>query len=333
MSNGAFHVGEIDGVDYSATSNRSGLITTGPFRNLAVGDSIKVTFAFVAGFDSLGLIANSSVAQKAYDDGFTILGGPPSPRLKFAFESDSVILRWAGGDSLDGAGNPLGTSDGARSPEHHISEVTGREDFQGYRIYRYQGSSISGNPEDVATLVAEFDKIDGLGFDTGLPARNAFGQREFIDTNLLDGFPYWYSVISFSAPDQEEGLPEFRSGFNENSKLVYPGSAPFHSSSDGKIGVYPNPYRAGSLFDGRLGEQELNRKIWFTGLPAQCKIQVFNLVGEVVKTIDHDEPGNGQHSWDLLSDFDRVIASGLYIYVVKNSDTGEIQRGKLVIIK
>jgi len=120
MSNGAFLVGEIDGVDYSATSNRSGLITTGPFRNLAVGDSIKVTFAFVAGFDSLGLIANSSVAQKAYDDGFTILGGPPSPRLKFAFESDSVILRWAGGDSLDGAGNPLGTSDGARSPEHHI---------------------------------------------------------------------------------------------------------------------------------------------------------------------------------------------------------------------
>jgi len=44
-------------------------------------------------------------------------------------------------------------------------------------------------------------------------------------------------------------------------------------------------------------------------------------------------PIYGQHSWDLLSDFDRVIASGLYIYVVKNSDTGEIQRGKLVIIK
>jgi len=29
----------------------------------------------------------------------------------------------------------------------------------------------------------------------------------------------------------------------------------------------------------------------------------------------------------------RAIASGLYIYVVENLDTGERQRGKLVIIK
>ncbi len=333
MSNGFFAVGEIEGVDYGATSNRSGLLTTGPFKFLAAQDSLKVTFAFVAGFDSLGLIANSGVAQKAYDEGFTILGGPPSPRLKFSYESDSIILRWAPGDSLDSSGDPLPKDDGARSPEHHISEVTGREDFQGYRIFRYQGESISGNPEDIATLVAEFDKIDGIGFDTGLPPLNSFGEREYKDTDLLDGFPYWYSVISFSAPDQEEGLPEFRSGFNENSELVYPGSAPFQSSSEGTIGVYPNPYRAGSLFDGRLGEQELSRKIWFTGLPARCHIQVFSLVGELVKTIDHDEPTSGQHSWNLLTNFDRVIASGLYIYVVKNSDTGEIQRGKLVIIK
>ncbi|MFT5233910.1 MAG: hypothetical protein ACI9UK_001237 [Candidatus Krumholzibacteriia bacterium] len=333
MANGNFAVGEIDGVDYGAISNRSGMLATGPFKVLAAQDSLKATFAFVAGFDSLGLIANSGVAQKAYDDGFTILGGPPSPRLNFAYESDSIILRWAPGDSLDSAGEVLPKDDGARSPEHHISEVTGREDFQGYRIFRFQGQSITGNPEDVATLVGEFDKIDGIGFDTGLPPLNSFGEREYTDTNLLDGFPYWYSVISFSAPDQEEGLPEFRSGFNENSELVYPGSAPFQSSSEGTIGVYPNPYRAGSLFDGRLGEQELSRKIWFTGLPAKCVVQVFNVVGELVKTIEHDEPGNGQHSWNLLSNFDRVIATGLYIYVVKNSDTGEIQRGKLVIIK
>ena len=44
-------------------------------------------------------------------------------------------------------------------------------------------------------------------------------------------------------------------------------------------------------------------------------------------------PATSQEPWDLLSEETRAIASGLYIYVVENQDTGEIQRGKLVIIK
>ena len=99
------------------------------------------------------------------------------------------------------------------------------------------------------------------------------------------------------------------------------------------MGVYPNPYRAASMFDNRSGERELGRKIWFTGLPARCPIQVFTLVGDLVRTLEHDDPSQGQHAWDLLSEPDRAIASGLYIYVVEDLATGEIQRGKLVIIK
>ena len=185
----------------------------------------------------------------------------------------------------------------------------------------------------MATLVAEFDIIDGIGFDTGLPPLTADGNRRFVDTDLLDGFPYWYSVISYSAVDPQEGLDELRSGFNENRELVYPGPAPASASNQRTISVYPNPYRTGSLFDSRVGEQELGRKVWFTGLAARSRVQVFTLVGELVKTIEHDDPGSGQHSWNLLSDFDRVIATGLYIYVVEDLATGEIQRGKLVIIK
>ena len=61
--------------------------------------------------------------------------------------------------------------------------------------------------------------------------------------------------------------------------------------------------------------------------------QVFNLNGEVVKTLNHDDPTSGQEPWDLLSDPVRAIATGLYVYVVEDLETGEIQRGKLVIIK
>jgi len=333
MSNGAFTVGETQETDYTTASDWVGLLSTGPWPTLAPDDTVHVTFAVVCGGDSLALLANSRVAQLAYDQGFDLPGGPPSPLLDVAYEWDTVKLRWAPGDSLGPDGGELPPQDPRRSPEQHISEITDKLDFQGYRIYRYQGLNIDRDPYELATVVAEFDKIDGFGFDTGLPPLNADGQREFVDAGLLDGFPYWYSVISFSAPDVEEGLPEFQSGFNENSLLVYPGPAARASSGEGKVGVAPNPYRAGSAFDNPGGEVELGRRIWFMNLPPRCTIKIFTLAGDLVRTLDHADPVEGKHAWDVLSEYGRAIATGLYVWVVENLDSGEIQRGKLVIIK
>lgn len=334
MSNGEFDVGETQEFNYDAASNWVSIISTGPFASWAPNDTLTVTFAIVAGPDSLGLLTNSKVAQVAYEDGFTIPAGPPSPILSFATENNSVVLTWAPGDSLGTDGFPLPTDSALRSPEYHVSVITGREDFQGYRIYRYQGSAIQGDPFVTSTLVAEFDKIDGIGFDTGLPALDEHGLRRFVDTGLLDGFPYWYAVTSFSAPDIEFGLPLFESGFNENSHQVFPGPAVADGSNVG-VGVYPNPYRAGSLFDTRPGGEvdERRRKLWFTGLPSRCRIQVFTLAGDLVKTLEHDDPNSGQEPWDLISEPVRAIASGLYIYAVTDHQTGKVSRGKLVIIK
>lgn len=326
LGNGDFDVGETPGENFTVASDWVALLSTGPFPFFAPGDTLRATFAVVCAPDSLSLLANSKVAQLAYDEGFTIPGGPPSPILQVGTDNDRVILRWWPGD-------PDATDPALQSPEHHISTLTGRPDFQGYRIYRYQGATITSDPYRLATLVAEYDKIDGVGFDTGLPPLDADGLRVFTDGPLLDGFPYWYSVVSFSAPDLQGGLPSFQSGFNENARLIYPGSAPSTPQSRRQVGVYPNPYRAGSLFDATGGETELGRKIWFTGLPPRSRIQVFNLAGDLVKTLPHDDPTSGTHSWDLLSEPVRAISTGLYIYVVHDLDTGEIQRGKLVIIK
>lgn len=335
MSNGNFDVGDRQENDFSAQSNWVSMMSTGPFPTWAPGDTLSITFAIVAAPDSSGLLSNSKVAQVAYNDGFTIPSGPPSPRLSFGTENNSVIISWAAGDSLDAQGVPLPPDAPARSPEHHISLITGREDFQGYRIYRYQGVSLTGNPFETATMVAQFDRIDGIGFDTGLPPKGTDGRRRWEDTGLLDGFPYWYAVTTFSAPDVEDGLPEFESGFNENSDIVFPGPAASGGTSGDGIGVYPNPYRAASLFDSRAtsGVSETGRKLWFTGLPARSRIQVFTLAGDLIKTLEHDDPNSGQEPWDLISEPVRAIATGLYIYAVTDLDTGKVQRGKLVIIK
>ncbi len=334
MENGEFDVGETQEEDYTRAHDWMGLMSTGPFPVFAPGETIHVTFAVVAGADSLSILGNSKVAQVAYDDGYALPSGPPSPVLEFGYDEDSIILRWTPGYSLDpDSEEPLPDDDPLRSPEHHISVVTGDLDFQGYRIYRYQGEDIANDPYSISTLVAQFDKIDGVGFDTGLPPLNENGMREFTDTDLLDGFPYWYSVTSYSALNVVDGLPEFQSGFNENAELVFPGAGVAEPGTNWTVGVYPNPYRGGSMYDSRIGEQELGRKIWFTGLPARCTIQVFNLVGEEVQRLEHNDPNSGQEPWDILSSHSRAIASGLYIYVVTDLDTDDIQRGKLVIIK
>ncbi len=335
MSNGDFDVGETQDENFEITSDWVCLLSTGPVPFLAPDDTIRATFAIVCGPDSTGLLANSKVAQLAYDQGFSLAAGPPSPVLDVAYDDNTVLLKWAPGDSVDAdTGEVLPADDPRRSPEYHISDVTNKMDFQGYRVYRFQGETITEDPYTLATLVAQYDKIDGIGFDTGLPPVDASGRRVFSDDHLLDGFPYWFSITSFSAPDLEEGLPEFQSGFNENSVLVYPGTSPATSRNQRRIGVFPNPYRAGSYFDAEHGQVELGRKIWFTGLPVKCRIQVFNLAGDVVKTLYHHDAVFGQEPWDILSEPKRAIATGLYVYVVEDLNPPyEIQRGKLVIIK
>ena len=336
MSNGDWDVGEVGEEDFSTASDWIALLSVGPFPSLADGDSVSVTFAVVCGADSLSLLSNSKVAQVAYEEGFQIATGPPSPILEPSYDDNSIILSWTPGDSLyesDGDWLPLPDDDSRRQPEHHISRVTGQEDFQGYRIYRFQGQSFSEDPLEEAMLVAEFDKVDGVGFDTGLPPLDAEGRRYFVDTNLLDGFPYTYAVTSFSAPNAAQDLPELESGFWENGVELFPGPAPASGGGDRGVGVFPNPYRAASYFDSRDGERELNRKLWFTGLPARCTIKVFNVAGDLVKTLHHDDPESGMEPWDLLSEPVRTIATGLYVYVVEDAEDGSLQRGKLVVIK
>ena len=336
MSNGDFDVGETQEEDFAREGNWVSLMSTGPFPTWAAGDTLHMTWAIVAGVDSLALLANSRVAQVAYDEGFNIPLGPPSPRLEFGYDRDAVVLRWAPGDSVDAAGDPLPYDSPLRGSEHHVSIVTGEPDFQGYRVYRFQGESLDlepgqGDPTDAATLVAQFDVKDGIGFDTGLPPLNADGLREFRDTGLLEGFPYLYAVTAYSARNLQHSLPELESGFYSNGQVVYPGPAPV-SGGDPGVGVYPNPYRAASLYDGRI-DVELDRRIWFTNLPARCTIKIFTVAGDLVDTVEHDDQASGQEPWDLLSGQGRAIASGLYVYVVEDLDTDNVQRGKLVIIK
>jgi hypothetical protein len=103
------------------------------------------------------------------------------------------------------------------------------------------------------------------------------------------------------------------------------------------IRVVPNPYVVSNSWEplnpytnGR-GPRELH----FTHLPSQCTIKIFNVRGQLVKEIEHNNSDNahdGTHVWNMLSKDEMEIAYGIYIYHIDGGDVGE-KIGKFAVIK
>jgi hypothetical protein len=106
------------------------------------------------------------------------------------------------------------------------------------------------------------------------------------------------------------------------------------------VKVVPNPY----LIHSEWQQTFAQRRLRFINLPSSCTVRIFNLNGELVRTIVHhhtlgvdegDTPvsgsAGGDEWWDLLSENRQLVASGVYIFHVQ-SDVGE-QVGKFVVIR
>ncbi len=171
--------------------------------------------------------------------------------------------------------------------------------------------------------------------------------------NPPKGFEYYIAVTSWDRGMPEKGLAPIQSGrdTNANMKTFIPG--PSAKSEMNNIHVVPNPYIGQSKFDGRRENDEKgdkSRRIWFVNIPEKCTIKIFTLAGDLVDTIQHNGEyaediitiskasytglaSSGIHAWDLLSRNNQITAPGVYLYSVKNEDTGEIKVNKFVIIK
>jgi hypothetical protein len=103
--------------------------------------------------------------------------------------------------------------------------------------------------------------------------------------------------------------------------------------------VVPNPYRVDESYVYESGGWEGRAKDWtenkrllkFIHLPPKCTIRVYSLVGDIIATLYHDDPNRGEIEWNLLSDSNRAIASGVYVFSV-DSEYGT-QIGKFAVIR
>jgi hypothetical protein len=290
--------------------------------------------------DSYSNAQRGIVDSNGVIDRYILPSPPPSPNLTVIPGNGKVSLYF---DNL---------------PEDYEDPITREKDFEGYRIY---GSPKTVGSKEEATLMAQFDEIDslGLGYDTGFEAirfdttiNGKDYQYRFINENLLSGWPgkYFYAVTSYDKGNPANNMPSMESSINENLTYAVPGR-PVSHSKERKIYVYPNPYKTGALWDGS-GTRD--RLIWFANLPERATIRIYSLAGDLIDEIDHDANtynggdagllaqkassqktvySGGEHGWDLISRHDQAIATGLYLYSVKDEDTEEVFTGKFVVIK
>ncbi|MFI5252125.1 MAG: hypothetical protein ACHQQQ_06800 [Bacteroidota bacterium] len=379
------------------------LVSTGPFRTLNPGDSIEVVFAVIcakkagkqaASLDTKDqratLYAEAAWPQKCYqgddvngnnilDPGENIarrdsvspteyglryepdpngkitrylLPAPPrKPYVRAVIENQSLSVYWD-----------------KTQAEESIDPISGRKDFEGYRIYRSNaGDDFLHNDVFIlnAPLVGEFDRADdNIGYNTGfsqilLPQPKKFpgdtvsyyyrfpppGQ----DIKMLNGWQYVYAVSAFDQGDSVNNVPSLESA--RSVFLLVPGTPPTSSKSTPVL-VYPNPYYVNAVWDGSA---ERLRKIYFCNLPAHCEITVYTLAGDIVTILEHDAAtyqgtnnnwfntfgsngtptqfSGGEHAWDLITRNDQAIATGLYLFTVKDQDTNIIKRGKFLVVK
>lgn len=304
----------------SASNGSQFIISFGPL-NLSVGDTFKFTVGEILGEGEEGVLNNSDRLEWLVNNDFHVPSPPPPPPLRVDLRSNRVKLHWA-------------PRQGDVNPERYQDPYRGDEvdqPFEGYRVYK---STKSKNGP--WTLLAEFDIEDnGYGQNAGLA-------REYEDTGLLDYFEYFYTVTAFSKEDTSIDYPSQESSVSANATTVVPGPMP--QKEIGKVAVVPNPYRGDISYDKfdppwekppetRKVWLEQDRKIFFIELPQQCEIKIFTLAGDLVRTIQHNDPVKGYEEWNLTSSVGQAVSSGIYLYTVENLKTGEVQVGKFVIIK
>ena len=136
------------------------------------------------------------------------------------------------------------------------------------------------------------------------------------------------------APPYDPDLPEIGTVFRiVTNKPNQPGAV-FSFSTEGyapgeysdaakkerleDIGIVPNPYKGASSYE----VSQLTDEVRFTNLPDVATIRVFTLNGTLVKTINKQSPGVATISWNLTTDQNLPIASGLYLINVEVPDVG-----------
>jgi hypothetical protein len=276
----------------------------GPFA-IPPNDSVRIVFAFGVGEGLSGLRADLAWADSLYRHsinaayGYKWLGpsAPVSPTFTRLEPGDrQVSMAWD------------------NAAETTPDPATGQVEFEGYRLWKKTG--ITGN----WTLLLESDIIDDIGLNTGLV-------HEYVDTDVSNGFQYYYVVTAYTKGRPDIGLASFESG-KSSAHSVEPGlNVGTQDEAKSGIHVVPNPFVLSSPVGFGFTQTSTNpalERIIFVNLPqaATVTVTVFSLTGDEIIKLTKADPQGRTIDWDLISKSSQKIVAGVYMYVVESDAPG-----------
>lgn len=250
------------------------------------------------GIDSVMLTAYR--AKWNFDHGYKIPQAPPPPSIiTISAYGDGTEISWVG------------------------SEAESFPNFAGYRIMR----RVSNQDTTYYEVIYDSDKNDKAATHT------------FVDKSVLALAQYYYFIQSKAKidPNDMNADPTTRGKIMYSGRIWVPNiywvNPPRLSQDDlSKIRIAPNPYNINDPLLKTYGYTD-QRAINFYNLPASCEIKIFTENGDLIKTIRHESKVRaGSETWDMITDSQQVISSGLYIAVIQKP-SGENTFLKFIVVR
>ncbi len=302
----------------------------GPYQ-VAYGDSVKIII--VEG--SSGLSRDESIrVGKLYMAGaisddeknIAVLTGQDSLHVTFQRAMDAFKNNW----DVPIAPYPPRTfeinSRGGRIDLSWTLHPDGPE-VKGFEIYRNTLEAVDGYASN--EYFSKFEKIADLSADV----------LEYQDTTQRQDIAYYYYIVSVGEEQPANpalNIPAHTLKSNRSYTQSYTSAFKRSKGEDNitnKVRVYPNPYIISASDNWMFGSSSVERnKISFDNLSGNATILIFTELGELIRTIEHND-GSGSDSWDLRTSSNQLVVSGIYIAVITDDKTGDREIVKFSIIR
>lgn len=261
----------------------------------ATFDNAAKNALIATGRDSL--IQNLSRASWAWHNGLNVVNPRPSPDLTITEGANKISLEWTDLNS-------------------RYSDVTH------YNIYRKRGSFQNDTADEIESIMRT--RADGKMWPDGerrrwdIIATVPSTQTSYEDLTVIRGEPYYYAVTVVD--DGSRNAAGLIPGPLESSLYTNRSQTPAFSFEPGagntsNVLIVPNPFFASA---GDFNFSDETNKLLIVNLPPYCMIRIYTAMGDLVKTINHAN-GSADESWDQVTDFNQLVASGVYILHVTNA--------------
>ena len=283
---------------------------------------------------------SSSNTQKAYRYVSKVTAIPPSPPrdpsfipyiinkgVGFQYQDyvDVPFTVWEV-DSLDGSFASRQLNVGFVENNYSLYSSTGTFLGNGRVDGKWDPTNAPNGGGEILFIFASNYSSDTLGRYTKTPGTTK--NMGILKTNM-NSLDIMYGITvrtadttaTFHEGDKFDITPHYPLTPGSQFSLVPPpstvNSAQLIKQDMSRINVFPNPYFAHNQAETSI----YVRFVTFTNLPSVATIRIFDIAGELLRTIQHNNT-TGFERWDLLNNSGLPVASGIYVAYIEIPNAG-----------